>query len=71
MPLLLGEYLGEDLLLTLPHRQFVRTIPKDIPVFLPLGGPLHRQVGALCRRRAWARLQAKVHRLDVRACPRC
>jgi hypothetical protein len=36
--LLVGEYLSEDLLLTLPHRQFVWTIP--------LGGPLQRPLGA-------------------------
>jgi hypothetical protein len=33
--LLLGEYLSENLLLTLPHRQFVWTIPKVLRVFLP------------------------------------
>jgi hypothetical protein len=32
--LLVGEYLSEDLLLTLPHRQFVWTIPKVLRVFL-------------------------------------
>jgi hypothetical protein len=32
--LLVGEYLSEDLLLTLPHRQFVWTIPKVFRVFL-------------------------------------
>ena len=29
------------------------------------------EVDALCRRKAWARLLAKVHELDVMACPRC
>jgi len=33
--------------------------------------PLHRQVGVLSRRKAWARLLAKVHELDIMACPRC
>jgi hypothetical protein len=32
--LLLGEYLAEDLLLRLPHRQFVWTIPKALRGFL-------------------------------------
>jgi hypothetical protein len=32
--LLLGEYLSEDLLLQLPHRQFVFTIPKALRVYL-------------------------------------
>ena len=35
------------------------------------GGALRRQVDAICRRRAWARLLSKVHDLDVLACPRC
>jgi hypothetical protein len=30
-----------------------------------------REVDAICRRRAWARLLAKVHAIDVLACPRC
>ena len=29
------------------------------------------RVGVLPRRKAWARLLAKVHELDVMACPRC
>jgi hypothetical protein len=33
--------------------------------------PMDREVDALCRRRAWARLLAKVHAIDVLACPRC
>jgi DNA-directed RNA polymerase subunit RPC12/RpoP len=32
---------------------------------------MDREVDALCRRRAWARLLAKVHAIDVLACPRC
>jgi hypothetical protein len=40
-------------------------------VFLPKDGPLHRQVDALSRRKAWAQLLAKVHAVDVMACPRC
>ena len=34
-------------------------------------GPLRRQVSTLSSRKAWARLLAKVHELDVMACPRC
>jgi hypothetical protein len=30
-----------------------------------------REVDALSRRRAWARLLAKVHAIDVLACPKC
>ena len=30
-----------------------------------------REVDALGRRRAWARLLAKVHAIDILACPRC
>ncbi len=33
--------------------------------------PKDQEVGALSRRKAWARLLAKVHELDVMACPRC
>jgi DNA-directed RNA polymerase subunit RPC12/RpoP len=33
--------------------------------------PKDREVDALSRRNAWARLLAKVHELDVMACPRC
>ena len=33
--------------------------------------PKDREVDALSRRKAWARLLAKVHELDVMACPRC
>jgi hypothetical protein len=33
--------------------------------------PKEREVDALYRRKAWARLLAKVHELDVMACPRC
>ena len=39
---LAGEYLSEDPLLTLPHRQLVWKLPKVPRVFLPSGGPLHR-----------------------------
>ena len=35
------------------------------------GGPLHRQVDALSRRKAWTQLPAKVHALDLMACLRC
>ena len=33
--------------------------------------PEDREVDALCRRKAWARLVAKAHELDVMACPKC
>ena len=33
--------------------------------------PKGQEVGALSRRKAWARLLAKGHELDVMACPRC
>ena len=43
----------------------------DVPKDRASGGALCRQVDALCRRRVWARLLAKVHAIDVLACPRC
>jgi hypothetical protein len=54
-----GEYLGEDLLLTLSHRQFVWTIPKDLRVFLHHDRELFADLG---------RLLAKVHELDIISC---
>ena len=33
--------------------------------------PKDQEGGVLARRKAWARLLAKVHELDVMACPRC
>ncbi|HSV94168.1 MAG TPA: hypothetical protein VLH81_13885, partial [Desulfobacterales bacterium] len=45
--------------------------PSDTTRDRASGGALRRQVDALCRRRAWARLPAKVHAIDVLACPRC
>ncbi len=33
--------------------------------------PKDQAVGVLSRRKAWAQLLAKVHELDVMACPRC
>ena len=33
--------------------------------------PKDRELDALSRRKAWARLLAKVHELDIMACPRC
>ena len=33
--------------------------------------PKDQEVGACSRRKAWARLLAKAHQLDVMACPRC
>lgn len=37
----------------------------------PSDTPNDHEVDALCRRRVWARLLAKVHAIDVLACPRC
>jgi DNA-directed RNA polymerase subunit RPC12/RpoP len=45
--LLLGEYLSEDLLLRLPHRQFVWTIPKVLRVFLRHDRGLFADIGRL------------------------
>jgi hypothetical protein len=42
-----GEYLSEDLLLTLPHRQFVWTIPKVLRVFLRHDRELFADLGRL------------------------
>jgi hypothetical protein len=33
--------------------------------------PKDQEVGARSRRKAWARLLAKIHELDIMACPRC
>jgi hypothetical protein len=45
--LLLGEYLADDLLLRLPHRQFVWTIPKALRGFLKRDRSLFAAVGKL------------------------
>jgi len=45
--LLLGEYLSGDLLLCLPHRQFVWTIPKVLRVFLRHDRQLFADIGRL------------------------
>jgi len=45
--LLLGEYLSDDLLLQLPHRQFVFTIPKCLRVFLKHNRELHAELSRL------------------------
>jgi len=45
--LLLGEYLSEDLLLCLPHRQFVWTIPKVLRVFFRHDRQLFADIGRL------------------------
>ena len=37
----------------------------------PPDAPEDLEVDALAHRKAWARLPAKVHALDVLACPRC
>lgn len=42
--LLLGEYLSEDLVLQLPHRQFVFTIPKCLRVYLKHDRALHAEL---------------------------
>jgi hypothetical protein len=42
-----GEYLSENLLLTLPHRQFVWTIPKVLRVILRHDGELFADLGRL------------------------
>jgi hypothetical protein len=45
--LLVGEYLSENLPLTLPHRQFVWTIPKALRVFLRHDRELFADLGRL------------------------
>jgi len=45
--LLLGEYLSKDLLLNLPHRQFVWTIPRCLRVFLKYDRSLHARLRRL------------------------
>lgn len=45
--LLLGEYLADDLLLRLPHRQFVWTIPKALRGFLKRDRSLFAAIGKL------------------------
>jgi len=45
--LLLGEYLADDLLLRLPHRQFVWTIPKALRGFLKRDRMLFAEIGKL------------------------
>jgi hypothetical protein len=45
--LLVGEYLSEDLLLTLPHRQFVWTIPKVLHVVFRHDRELFADLGRL------------------------
>jgi hypothetical protein len=45
--LLFSEYLSEDLLLKLPHRQFVWTIPKCLRVFLKHDRYLHAELSRL------------------------
>jgi hypothetical protein len=45
--LLLGEYLCQDLLLSLPHRQFVWTIPRCLRVFLKHDRSLHALLSRL------------------------
>ncbi len=43
----MGEYLAEDLLLRLPHRQFVWTIPRMLRAFLRYTRSLHTDLGRL------------------------
>ena len=45
--LLFGEYMNEQLLLRLPHRQFVFTIPKVLRVFFRHDRRLHGEVSRL------------------------
>jgi hypothetical protein len=46
-PLLLGEYMNEQLLLRLPHRQFVFTIPKVLRAFFRHDKRLHGEISRL------------------------
>jgi len=45
--LLLGEYMNEQLLLRLPHRQFVFTLPKVLRVFFRHDKKLHGEISRL------------------------
>ncbi len=45
--LILGEYLSDDLLLRLPHRQFVWTVPKCLRVYLKHDRTLFSELGKL------------------------
>jgi len=45
--LLLGEYINEQLLLRLPHRQFVFTLPKVLRVFFRHDKRLHGEISRL------------------------
>jgi hypothetical protein len=45
--LLMGEYLSEDLLLQLPHRQSVFTIPKCLRMYLKHDRALHAELSRL------------------------
>ena len=48
--LLLGEYINERLLLRLPHRQFVFTLPKVLRVFFRHDKRLHGEISRLIYR---------------------
>jgi hypothetical protein len=45
--LILGEYLSKDLMLALPHRQFVWTIPRCLRVFLKHDRTLHAKLSRI------------------------
>jgi hypothetical protein len=45
--LLLGEYMNEQLLLRLPHRQFVFTLPKVLRLFFRHDKRLHGEISRL------------------------
>ena len=65
---LVGEETGRIVQRSAPANWYGRKSAAD-PA--PSDTPKHREVDALCRRRAWARLLANVHSIDVLACPRC
>ena len=77
----MGEYLCTDLLLQLPHRQFVFTIAGSFQrgwygraeSVAPAQAEAVETVAVTKRasRKAWARLLAKVYGIDVLCCPKC
>jgi len=58
-------------------RRFPRRVPQHWYGRQAAGAPAHtdarhdQEVSGLSRRKAWARLLAKVYELDVMACPKC
>ena len=82
--LLFANHLTNEVLLDLPHRQFVFTMPKALRPFFhhdrsvptprdPGFEPLHdgEEVTVDARKRAWARMLAKVYEIDPLVCPKC